>query len=296
MNTALVGYTQDASGQDALALGRLIARHAAARLLVCTVVPEAWAHPSLGAVDQEYAAYLEEHAQETLESARAALEDVPDVQYLRQAANSATTGLSEAAAQHGADLIVLGSSHSGSSGRLSLGSMSSELLHLSSLPVALAPRDYAAQAPANGHITRLSCAYAGTEVSNTTVLEALRLATLLGVPLRLVAFAVRDRQMYPSLAGFKAENMIVDAWRERTGAALERLKEQLAGVTPPIESVMADGEGWDAALSNVEWQPGELLALGSSRMGVLKRVFLGSNASKIMRAAPVPVLVLPKVG
>lgn len=294
MNTALVGYTQDASGQDALALGRLIARHSETRLVVCTVVPEAWAHPSLGAVDQEYATYLNEHAQETLESARAALEGVPNVEYLRHAAKSVTTGLSEAAAQTGADVIVLGSSHSGSSGRLSLGSMSSELLHLSSLPVALAPRDYADQV--GQQITRLNCAYAGTEVSNSTVLEALRFASLLGVPLRLVAFAVRDRQMYPSLAGFKAENMIVDAWRERTGAALERLKEQLAGVTPPISSVMADGEGWDAALNSVEWQPGDVLALGSSRMGVLKRVFLGSNASKIMRSAPVPVLVLPKVG
>ena len=192
MNTALVGYTQDASGQDALALGRLIARHAGARLIVCTVVPEAWAHPSLGAVDQEYATYLEEHAQETLESARAALEGVPNVEYLRHAAKSVTTGLSEAAAQTGADVIVLGSSHSGSSGRLSLGSMSSELLHLSSLPVALAPRDYSAQLQAaplqttqvGQQITRLNCAYAGTEVSNSTVLEALRFASLLGVPLR----------------------------------------------------------------------------------------------------------------
>ena len=294
MNTVLVGYTQDQAGREALALGRLIAGRPGARLIVCTVVPEAWAHPSLGAVDQEYATYLAQHAQETLDSARALLEGTPDVEYLRHAARSVTAGLSGAAEQTGADVIVLGSSHGGTSGRLSLGSLSSELLHTSSIPVALAPRDYAAQA--GQPITRLSCAYAGTEVSNSTVLEALRLATLLGVPLRLVAFAVRDRQMYPSLAGFKAENMIVDAWREQTGAALERLQQQLAGVVPPIQSVMADGEGWDAALSNVAWQPGEVLALGSSRMGVLKRVFLGSNASKIMRASPVPVLVLPKVG
>ncbi|ANE42601.1 universal stress protein [Deinococcus puniceus] len=299
--TVLVGYTQDQAGREALALGRLLMGQTeahqtkAGQLIVCTVVPEVWNHPSLSAVDQEYARYLDEHAQETLASARNLLQDVPQVQvqYLKHAAKSTTAGLSEAAAQAGADVLVVGSARS-NGGRLSLGSVSGELLHLSSLPVALAPQGFE---PQPGQVvTRLSCAYAGTEVSNSTVLEALRLAGRLGVPLRVVAFAVRDRQMYPSLAGYKAENMIVDAWRERTKSALERLQEQLAGHSPPISVALADGESWEEALGQVDWHPGEVLALGSSRMGILARVFLGSNASKIIRASPVPVLVLPKVG
>lgn len=319
--TVLVGYTQDQAGREALALGRLLTGQTEAdqnkadqskagqqqtgQLIVCTVVPEVWNHPSLSAVDQEYARYLDEHAQETLTSARSLLVDVPQaqVQYLKHAAKSTTAGLSEAAAQAGADVLVVGSARSGgglsmgglgSGGRLSLGSVSGELLHLSSLPVALAPQGFE---PRPGQaVTRLSCAYAGTEVSNSTVLEALRLAGRLGVPLRVVAFAVRDRQMYPSLAGYKAENMVVNAWKERTQAALERLQEQLAGHSPPISVLIADGDSWESALGQVDWHPGEVLALGSSRMGVLARVFLGSNATKIIRASPVPVLVLPKVG
>lgn len=294
MTTVLVGYAADQAGAEALALGRLLTAHAQGQLIVCTVVPEVWSHPALSAVDQEYADYLAEHAQETLAGAQALLGEAEGVQYLKHAAKSATVGLSEAAAQAGAEVLVVGSARAGVSGRLSLGSVSSEILHLSSLPVALAPQGF--ELLPGQQLTRLSCAYAGTEVSNSTVLEALRLAGRLGVPLRVVAFAVRDRQMYPSLAGYKAENMIVNAWRERTQAALERLQEQLAGHSPPISVAMADGESWEEALGQVEWQPGEVLALGSSRMGMLARVFLGSNASKIIRASPVPVLVLPKVG
>jgi nucleotide-binding universal stress UspA family protein len=297
MTTVLVGYAADQAGAEALALGRLLTGQTeTGQLIVCTVVPEVWNHPTLSAVDQEYANYLEEHAQETLASARSLLEGVQagQVQYLKHAAKSATVGLSEAAALAGADVLVVGSARAGVSGRLSLGSVSGEILHSSGLPVALAPQGYDL-APGQ-RVTRLSCAYAGTEISNSTVLEALRLAGRLGVPLRVVAFAVRDRQMYPSLAGYKAENMIVDAWRERTKAALERLQEQLAGHSPPLSVALADGESWEEALGQVDWHPGEVLALGSSRMGVLARVFLGSNASKIIRASPVPVLVLPKVG
>lgn len=303
MTTVLVGYAADQAGAEALALGRLLTGQGVGQLIVCTIVPEVWNHPTLSAVDQEYATYLEEHAQETLASAQSLLEGVESVpplhvQYLKHAAKSATVGLSEAAALAGADVLVVGSARTGGgggvSGRLSLGSVSSEILHSSGLPVALAPQGY--DMAAGQRVTRLSCAYAGTEVSNSTVLEALRLAGRLGVPLRVVAFAVRDRQMYPSLAGYKAENMIVDAWRERTKAALERLQEQLAGHSPPISVALADGESWEEALGQVDWHPGEVLALGSSRMRVLARVFLGSNASKIIRASPVPVLVLPKVG
>ena len=40
--------------------------------------------------------------------------------------------------------------------------------------------------------------------------------------------------------------------------------------------------------------PGDLLVVGSSRHGPLARVFLGSTATKIVRASPVPVVVVPR--
>lgn len=292
MKTCLVGFTPDHSGQEALNLGRILTAAPGSKLIICTITPEAWALPTLGPVDQEYANFLNQYAQDALTKARAQLQDRQNVQFETHHARSATIGLSEAAEQHGADLIVVGSSHQGSAGRLTLGSLSSELLHTAALPVAVAPRDY--RPPRGMCLTRLTCTYSGQDTASGTVLEALGLANALGVPLRLVSFAVRDRQMYPSLVGYHSEDVVVNAWREQAQANFERLHKQLAGNTPPVETLISEGESWHDALDNLDWETGEVLALGSSRMGVLARVFLGSNASKIMRASPVPVVVLPR--
>ena len=53
------------------------------------------------------------------------------------------------------------------------------------------------------------------------------------------------------------------------------------------------GNGWDQALDAVEWEDGDLLALGTTSRRTIKGVFLGSHGAKIIRFSPVPVLVLP---
>ena len=44
----------------------------------------------------------------------------------------------------------------------------------------------------------------------------------------------------------------------------------------------------------MEWEDGEVLVVGSSAIGPVARVFLGSRASKIVRNSPVPVVVVPR--
>ena len=53
------------------------------------------------------------------------------------------------------------------------------------------------------------------------------------------------------------------------------------------------GTGWVESVSSIDWQRDELLAIGSSATGPIARVFLGSRAGKLIRASPVPVVVLP---
>jgi nucleotide-binding universal stress UspA family protein len=53
------------------------------------------------------------------------------------------------------------------------------------------------------------------------------------------------------------------------------------------------GHSWQAALGKADWQDGEILALGTSPRGDIRRVFLGSRSGKIIRNSPVPVMVLP---
>ena len=61
-----------------------------------------------------------------------------------------------------------------------------------------------------------------------------------------------------------------------------------------LETVIGYGENWDEALEDIAWRDGDVLVVGSSAVGPVARVFLGSRASKIVRHSPVPVVVVPR--
>jgi nucleotide-binding universal stress UspA family protein len=58
--------------------------------------------------------------------------------------------------------------------------------------------------------------------------------------------------------------------------------------------VVGRGESWEEAIEDVEWEDGDVLVVGSSSIGPVARVFLGSRATKIVRHSPVPVIVVPR--
>jgi nucleotide-binding universal stress UspA family protein len=290
MNTCLVGYTPDAGGQAALALARLLAGQPDAKIVVCVVTPEVWGYPSLARVDQEYGKFLDEYAESTLAQARTQLGDMANARFERVAASSATEGLTRMAERESADLIVLGSAREGTAGRLLLGGVTDEILHVATVPVAIAPIGFSATAP----LSRITVAFSGGEAARSTALHALGLAGALKLPLRLISFAVRDQQMFPPLGNRDAEALVLQGWLDQAQAALKTVHDQIAVTGFPVETDVGMGSTWDEAQASLSWQDGDVLLLGSSRLGSLKRVFLGSNAAKIMRSSRVPVIVLPR--
>jgi len=292
MKTCLVGYTPDNGGQEALALARSLAGCSEAAIVVCVVTPEVWGYPSLANVDQEYGKFLEQHAEASLAQARTEMGETPNVRYEWIAASSATVGLTQAAERAKADMIVLGSARDGAVGRLLLGGVTDELLHVAPLPIAIAPRGFSATAS----LSRITVAYAGGDTGRSTALHALGLAGAMKLPLRFASFAVRDRQMFPTLGIHNPEEVVIDGWTEQAQAELKTLHDEIAVTGYPVETDLSIGTSWDETLAALSWQPGELLMLGSSRLGTLQRVFLGSNAAKILRASPVPAIVLPRRG
>lgn len=290
MKTCLVGYTPDHGGQEALALARTLSAGADCAIVVCVVTPEVWGYPSLARVDQEYGAFLDQYAKETLDQARAALGDQPHVRYERVVAGSATEGLTRTAERERADFIVVGSARDSAVGRLLTGGVTDEILHVAPVPVAIAPRGFACTTP----LARVSVGFSGGEAARGTVLHALGLAGRFKVPLRVLSFAVRDRQMFPTLGTHDAEAVVVQGWLEQARAALQSVHDDIAVTGYPVETDVGVGPTWEDALAGLAWQDGEVLLLGSSRLGPLQRVFLGSNAAKIMRASRVPVIVLPR--
>ena len=287
----LVGLTADRGGRDALALGRMLARTGDVTLIVCIVLPEVWGHPSLARVDAEYAAFLEQYAQDTIAEAREFVGDAVRVEYVSTSARTATEGLITTATETDAALVVLGSARHGPFGRFAVGSVTNEMLHAASVPVVLTPRGYSPSSDAR--LRRVTCAFAGSTRSRTPFDAAVQLSMRHDVLLRLITLVVRDRQMYPSQVGYDAERLVAQQWRAQAEEAQKRTLATLPD-NVAVEAGVVSGRNWEDALDSLPWEEGEMLVVGSSRLGPIKRVFLGSNSTKIVRSSPVPVLVIPR--
>jgi nucleotide-binding universal stress UspA family protein len=269
----------------------MLARTGDVTLTVCIVLPEVWGHPSLARVDAEYAAFLDQYAEDTIAEAREFVGDAVQAEYVSTSARTATEGLITTATETDAALVVLGSARHGPFGRFAIGSVTNEMLHTASVPVVLTPRGYSPSFDAR--LRRVTCAFAGSTRSRTAFDAAVQLSGRHDVPLRLTTLVVRDRQMYPSQAGYDAERLVAEQWRAQAAEAQNRALATLPD-NVAVEAGVVSGRNWEEALDSLPWEEGEVLVVGSSRLGPVERVFLGSNSTKIVRSSPVPVLVIPR--
>lgn len=294
--SVVVGYQPHKGGRGSLDLGLQLAHALDEPLAVVTVVPRQWSTPSLARVDAEYTAYAEELGQRAEAQAReylaASTVDLP-LSYRPVTGRSIGSALLRSADDLAASVLVLGSSTDGQVGRVVVGSTADKLLHSSPIPVAISPRDFRSTA-ADG-VTRLTCAFSDSEHSAAVVARAYRLSERIGASFRVASFGVRGHTMYPPLGGISAEDSVLDSWTDQARRAQQGLVSD--GVVPEaVVRVIATGSGWGDSVAGVDWTPNELLTIGSSEIGALARVFLGSRATKLIRHAPVPVLVLPSRG
>lgn len=286
--TIVVGYPPNRKGKAALNLGALLARSSGEDLVVCTVAPQPWL---AGVVreDDAFQSQIDEMTSGALDQARTELPPGVSATYTTVKARSASTGLLKTAEEHEASLIVVGSSAAGLFGRIQLSSVADRLLHSSHVPVALAPRGFRA-----GDTDRVDCvtvAYTGTKECDSLLRTALDLVGRLGTKMRLASFAVQPAP--PVTAMFKKEEAEVTA--EWSGAIERAARRVLSDAKDPSEGVVIGrGHDWETALGDVTWHEGDLLLIGSSESGPVARVFLGSRAAKIVRHAPVPVLIVPR--
>jgi len=291
--TVVVGYLSGKGGAAPLRLGVAAARSARTSLTVATIVSKPWLTPPSVRTDTRYGTWADQLAAESAEEAQGHIAALPNglsVDYRRYADRSASGGLVQVVEDLSADLLVLGSSADGKPGQIEVGSTADRLLHSSPVPVAIAPCGY--RGAGAGRFTRITCAYPGTPEAVPVVQRSAEMAEQLGLPLRVVTFAVRGRTMYPPEVGLHAEDSILVAWEEHARELLAQLRADGVVGQNAVLQVVA-GNGWGQVLGVADWQDGEILALGTSPRGDAKHVFLGSRATKIMRHSPVPVLVLP---
>ncbi len=291
--SVVVGYIPHKGGRGALDLGLQLAHALGESLVVVTVVPRQWSTPSMARVDAEYADYARQVGAEAETRAREYLED-PSVdvafEFRAVTGRSVSSALIETVESLDASLLVLGSSAEGEDGRIVVGSTADKLLHSSPVPLALSPRGYRSTA-ADG-VARVTCAFSDSESSVEVVSRVLELGARFRVPVRVASFGVRGKTMYPPEIGFSAEDSVLDSWSAQAADAQAQL-ERDGVITADVPRVIATGSGWSESVASIAWEPTELLALGSSTVGPLARVFLGSRATKLVRHSPVPVVVIP---
>ena len=190
---------------------------------------------------------------------------------------------------------MLGSSTDGAFGHIALGSVTAQLLHSAHVPVALAPRGFRGRP--GGTVRRVTVAFGGTEEARSLVLACARVAAQVGASLRLAAFAVWSRPAYTMRLGTDSEDAVLGEWlTEIRDSAMSALAEarRFPDVPSDLDAVVGIGDTWEEAFDDVEWDDGDVLAVGSSALGPGSRVFLGSTGTKIVRSSPVPVVVVPR--
>lgn len=283
----VVGYLATPGGADALTLAVRLARTLNAEIDICIVMPPERTTVTL-VPKASYEEHLAEQAEEWLAKARAMVPDDIVVATHVSFDDSYADGLIKESARVQADLIVVGGSGGGLAGSYSLGSVVNELLHSSTVPVVVAPRG--TRDSSIDRVREVTCALGERAGADLLLDTAVRFSRAADTPLRLVSLVALD-PMFGTLRGD------ADAVRSRT---LEHARETLDTAKNklpqgfPVTSTIVDGDTVEEAVGKLEWQDGDLIMVGSSRLSAPKRLFLGSTAAKMLRVLDVPMMVVPR--
>ncbi len=282
----VVGYSANARGHDAVNLAVSLALGRGASLDLVLAVPEVQHSGHALAPRVGFEHLLNEQAQEWLDQAMALVPSgVPAQAHLRSGESDAHA-LIEAAEEFGADLLIIGATSNGIFKRFSIGPVASALLHASTVPVALAPHGYHRQEA----LTRISCGLGSRAGAEKLLDFAIGMAANRDLPLRVVSLLELDGGDAADAAS--AAEAAKEYSAKHLAAALLG-GDQDAGEEPKSEVVVAHGRSIEEAVDRLDWEDGEVLLIGSSRLAKGRSIFLGSTANRILRALPVPMIVVP---
>ena len=281
----VVGYTATKQGRDAVAFASRLAAATGAVLDIAIILPNS-ERSVITPPDASYDRYLHAQAQQWIAQAidRIPAEVVAHAHV--RAAESFAEGLVTVADELAASYIVVGAADGASRGRHRLGSTTTELLHSSDVPVVLVPRGARKIAPETG-ITRLTVAVGTRPGADALIAETAELAQAAGVGVRLLSLLPVDLPPTADTGTIRTAN---------TTRADDVLAAARAELPPGLvtDVVVAAGDSIEEAVSYLDWLPGEVVLVGSSRLAQQRRLFLGSTAAKMLHEITVPVIVVPR--
>jgi nucleotide-binding universal stress UspA family protein len=274
----IVGLDGREHDADALVLGRSLQTSLGGGLLLAHVIPPP--PPGRGMIECER---LERHkGQELLARASANLGDGTDTELVEP--GPPAPGLSRLAAERHASMLVLGSSHRGTVGRIVPGGVASHLLGRAPCTIAVAPVKYAKRAQAS--VCRLGVAYDGTSEADLALAEAAGAATRLGVPLRLYHAM---HEIPKGRAWDTYRRFMRDFAQGIPNAGLKQLPPELDATSTVLEGDVAEVIAEAANRDDVS-----LLYVGSRGYGPLREALVGGVAGALLQCARCPLVIVPR--
>lgn len=281
----LIGYDGSERGEDALALGALLATALDATPLVALAV----AYPDhllsiaeLEPTAQAQAAAPLEHAADRLAPLAIETRTLID--------DSAGHALHALAETEKPVVIVIGSPHRAALGRVLLGSVGSSLLSGAPCAVAIAPHGYSERTEPT--IRRIGVGVDGSAESRAAVHTAGRLAEHLKASLTLIAVAPGPA---PDIGGA----MLSILSRERMDSLDQaeftaRLDQAAADMPAGLQVKRRLLRGDPASELGEAAKRLDLLVVGSRAYGPLRRTLIGGVSTQLLNSAPGPLLVMPR--
>lgn len=279
----LIGYVATDYGQDALKLGIALARERNVSLEIVMVAPRNNTTPGIYPHDRGYDSILEEQIAAWLTEALALVPEGMEATARIVPGDSEAAALNETAEELGCDMIVVGGRPGGMLRRFTMGTAVNSLLHSGSVPIALAPRGYSFPGP----ITRLTAMFGPKPGTSDVIAIALDRARRREVPLRLISLVIKGETDSPALGGD-----VITAISHYANRILATIAKDMLSAGHAT-TLVTSGDTVEDAVKEIEWDEGEIVVVGSSRLAAAGRLFIGGTASRMLRAIPVPMLIVP---
>lgn len=297
----LISWTPASGGTEPIEYAAWLARTTPVEVRVLSAFVQPWHEVSMQKLGGKYNKWFAQEAKACKQAVKNTLRaaGIPREQWDKEYSvlmdgPSKPQLLTQVAEEFDADLVLLGPNQGAAKGRFLAGSTADSLLHYSPVPVGLSPR--AAKLSKHG-VTRLN--FALTEEQSIddvpALIDAAFLASTWNVPLRIIVFSSHGLVNAPINDNLDVALELTSQWREHSLGRLDIARERVGEHFPDLEirTEIGSGKGWRAAVDSLKWKKGDLICLGSSPMGTLERVFIGSRATELLPHLSVPIIVWP---
>jgi nucleotide-binding universal stress UspA family protein len=281
----IVGVDGSERSRDALALAVQLAEPGQ-RVMLVHVHPYGELSDLLSGED--YERLIREVAESTLSAAQGTLHPATERVMQLVPNRSAAAGLHDVAAEKGAALIVVGSSHRSGLGRVFAGSVAESVLAGAPVPVAVAPRGLAGS---EDSIRIVGWGFDGSPEAHEALAWAADMAGRRRARLEVLAVHPRIAFGGVSSAGAFGYQSADDTLRRTLE---QQMRDAIASLGPGVDvsARLLDGDP-STALVDASTEL-DLLTLGSRGYGTIRTVLLGSVSRTLVREGACSVVVLPR--